>query len=288
VDVACIGTGAMGTAIAERLLDRGFAVRAFDVDSARSRPLAASGARITGSPADAAEGAAVALLTVATPAQLCEAVLGAGGVAEALRRGGIVAVLATVGVEAMRALETELASRGLAVLDAPVSGGPARARAGMLVVMAGGDRGCYETVVPVLDALASTVVHCGPVGAGQALKLVNQLLAGVHVAVAAEALAFAQASGVDTQVALDALTRGAATSFMLEDRGPRMLERSFVPTGATVDIFVKDLGLVLSAARDAGFEPRFAEIARTAFAEAARRGLGGLDDSAVIEVFDRL
>jgi 3-hydroxyisobutyrate dehydrogenase len=276
----------MGAPIAEVLLDRGIAVRAFDVDAARSQPLAAYGARVAASPAEAAEGAAVALLTVATLDQLRQAVLGPGGVADSLGPGAIVAVLGTVGVEEIQGLERALEPRGLAVLDAPVSGGPVRAREGTLVVMAGGDRAAFETVLPLLEAIGRDVFHCGPVGAGQALKLVNQLLAGVHIAVAAEALSFAQASGVDAQAALAAVTSGAAASFMLEDRGPRMLARSFEPTGATVDTFAKDLGLVVSAARDAGFEPRLAEIAEKAFAEAARRGLGSLDDSAVIEVFD--
>ena len=163
-------------------------------------------------------------------------------------------VMSTIGPEAVRELDQELAGRGLRTLDAPVSGGVARAERGDLLIMAGGPQDLFEELRPALEAMGSSVVHCGPrVGDGQAVKLVNQLLCGVHIAAAAEALAYAESLGLDPRFVFETIRHGAANSFMLEDRGERMLEEEYVPKSA-LDIFVKDMGLVGKAAEERGFE----------------------------------
>ena len=192
--------------------------------------------------------------------------------------------MSTVGPKAIRSAAALAAPAEL--LDVPVTGGPDRARDGTLVVMAGGDAAALDRAEPLLRVLAKEVVRCGgAVGDGQAVKLVNQLLAGVHIVAAAEALSYARALGLDEELVLGVVTSGAAASFMLEDRGPRMIAGDFVPPRTGIDIFVKDLELVLEAARDAGFEPHFARTAAGAFAAAAACATERVDDAAVIDVY---
>ena len=169
--------------------------------------------------------------------------------------------MSTIGPEAVRGIEGRLAGRGVRLLDAPVSGGVARAERGDLLIMAGGPADLFEEVKPLLAAMGSTVAHCGgSVGDGQSVKLVNQLLCGVHIAAAGEALAYAEALGLDPRSVFETIRHGAANSFMLEDRGERMLGREFVPAKSALDIFVKDMGLVREAAGEQGFRTPLADV----------------------------
>ena len=196
--------------------------------------------------------------------------------------------MSTVGPEAVRRIEGRLAGRGVKLLDAPVSGGVARAERGDLLIMAGGIADLFEEVRPLLAAMGSTVSHCGgSVGDGQSVKLVNQLLCGVHVAVAGEALAYAEALGLDPRSVFETIRHGAANSFMLEDRGERMLEREFVPAKSALDIFVKDMGLVRLAAVEQGFQTPLADAAHRLYEMGSSLGLGEEDDSGVVRVFER-
>ena len=194
----------------------------------------------------------------------------------------------TVGVGAVRETAAALAERGIALVDAPLSGGPVRARQGDLLILVGGAPDAVDRVRPVLERLGSTVTTVGAhPGDGQALKTVNQLLCGVHIAAAAEALALADALGLDRAAALEALNQGAAASFMLGNRGPRMLE-AYDEDGADVlsrlDIFVKDLGIVGDAARAHGLATPVAAAAEQLFLLGQAQGLAAADDSAVIRV----
>ena len=154
--------------------------------------------------------------------------------------------------------------------------------------MAGGPQDLFEELRPVLEAMGSSVVHCGPrVGDGQAVKLVNQLLCGVHIAAAAEALAYAESLGLDPRFVFETIRHGAANSFMLEDRGERMLEEEYVPPKSALDIFVKDMGLVGNAAEERGFEAPLAAAALEMYLAGRDAGLGAEDDSGVIRVFRR-
>ena len=283
-----IGLGAMGTPMAKRIVSAGFDLSVFDVRPENADPLVELGARRAGSPREAAEGAEALVLMVVNAEQAEDALFGGDGAAEILSPESAVVVMSAVGPEAVRRIEGPLAGRGVRLLDAPVSGGVARAERGDLLIMAGGIADLFEEVRPLLAAMGSTVSHCGgSVGDGQSVKLVNQLLCGVHVAVAGEALAYAEALGLDPRSVFETIRYGAANSFMLEDRGERMLEREFVPAKSALDIFVKDMGLVRLAAVEQGFQTPLADAAHRLYEMGSSLGLGEEDDSGVVRVFER-
>ncbi|QXE29263.1 NAD(P)-dependent oxidoreductase [Microbacterium paraoxydans] len=285
--VAVIGLGAMGLPMATRLAER-FAVRGFDIAAERVALAAEAGVTPAASAADAVDGADAVLVAVRTGAQLEALLFGEDGLAPHLADGAVVILTSTVGTDGIDAIAAQLAAHGAQLVDAPLSGGPVRAGEGDLLIVVGATPTALETARPVLDQLASTLSIVGDKpGDGQALKTVNQLLCGVHIAAAAEALALADALGLDRARTLDALTAGAANSFMLGNRGPRAL-RAYDEDGAEVlsrlDIFVKDLGIVGDAARRAHLSTPVAAAAEQLFLLGEAQGLGALDDSAVIRV----
>lgn len=283
--VGWIGLGAMGLPMARCLVRAGHSVCGYDIDADRASELAQAGGTVAKSAADAAAGADVLVLMVATPAQAESVLFGDGGVTAALMPGAVALIMATVGPTAVQSWADRLADRGVGVVDAPVSGGATRAANGDLLIMVGGSEAPVERVSPLLDAMASTwtVVGLSP-GDGQKLKMVNQLLCGVHIAAAAEALAFAETLGLDASTSWEILRHGAGESFMLNDRGPRMVAGSFRQVRSALDIFVKDMGLVVGVARDHGFPSPLAVTAEQLYLAGHRANLGRLDDSAVIEV----
>ncbi|MEZ7755657.1 NAD(P)-dependent oxidoreductase [Microbacterium paraoxydans] len=285
--VAVIGLGAMGLPMATRLAER-FAVRGFDIAAERVALAAEAGVTPASSAADAVDGADAVLVAVRTGAQLEALLFGEDGLAPHLADGAVVILTSTVGTDGIDAIAAQLAAHGAQLVDAPLSGGPVRAGEGDLLIVVGATPTALETARPVLDQLASTLSIVGDKpGDGQALKTVNQLLCGVHIAAAAEALALADALGLDRARTLDALTAGAANSFMLGNRGPRALQ-AYDEDGAEVlsrlDIFVKDLGIVGDAARRAHLSTPVAAAAEQLFLLGEAQGLGALDDSAVIRV----
>lgn len=289
-DVAVLGLGAMGLPIAGRLASA-LEVVAFDVDPKRMAAAVESGAAAASSPAEAGAAAQLALLAVRTLDQAEEALFGRNGAAAELTPGATVVLTSTVGVAGARALGERCAGAGLALLDAPVSGGPARAADGDLLVFLGGSPGARGAAARVIELLASTAVVIGDVaGDGQAMKTVNQLLCGVHIAAAAEALALAQALGLDPRGAVETLGAGAAASFMLGHRGPRMadvLEGEEPPVLSRVDIFVKDMGLVAEAARAAGVSTPVAAAAEQLYRLADAAGLAADDDASIAGLLRR-
>jgi 3-hydroxyisobutyrate dehydrogenase len=233
-------------------------------------------------------GADAVLLALPDGAQLDEVLFGIDRVAQALTPGSVVILTSTVGTEAIPATVDRLAAHGVALVAAPLSGGPVRAGDGDLLVVVGADPAAFAQTLPVLELLASTLTVVGDrPGDGQALKTVNQLLCGVHIAAAAEALALAEAHGLDPQKTLTTLEAGAAGSFMLSNRGPRILQ-AYADEGAEVlsrlDIFVKDLGIVGKATRAAGLPSPVAAAAEQLFLLGQAQGLSAADDSAVIKV----
>src|ERR671910_169578 len=284
--VGFIGLGAMGAPMAKSIVSTGFDLSAFDVRPENADPLVELGARRAGSPREAAEGAEALVLMVVNAEQVEEVLFGGDGAVETLSPESAVVVMSTVGPEAVRRIEGRLAGRGVKLLDAPVSGGVARAERGDLLIMAGGIADLFEEVRPLLAAMGSTVAHCGgSVGDGQSVKLVNQLLCGVHIAAAGEALAYAEALGLDPRSVFETIRHGAANSFMLEDRGERMLGREFVPAKSALDIFVKDMGLVREAAGEQGFRTPIADAAHRLYEMGSSLGLGGGGDFRGVGVF---
>jgi 3-hydroxyisobutyrate dehydrogenase len=284
-EVGWVGLGAMGSPMAGRLAMAGHQVTAYDIDPSRVEALAAAGVRAGASAAGVADSAEVFAIMVATPDQAESVLFGDGGAAGAISDGAVVLVLSTVGPAAVRSWADRLAERGVELVDAPVSGGTARAAAGELIAMVSGPDAGVARVRALLEVLASRAPSAGPTaGDGQKVKLVNQLLCGVHIAVAAEALAFAEAIGLDAGACWEIVRHGAAASFILDDRGERMLHGPFDQPRSALDIFVKDMGLVTDAARTADYPAPLATTAEQLYRAGRRAGLGRLDDSAVIEL----
>lgn len=287
--VAVLGLGAMGLPMATNLAER-FPVRGFDVVAERRALAERAGVVPTGTAAEAVAGADVVLIAVRDRAQLEQLLFGETGIADGGGQQDDGTARHVRGDAGVRAVAPRLAEAGLRFVDAPVSGGPARAGAGDLLVVVGADDDAWAAAEDVLDAMASTLVRVGDApGDGQAMKTVNQLLCGVHIAAAGEALALARALGLDAEVALKALMSGAASSFMLGDRGPRMLQVYDEDAGsaevrASLNTFVKDMGIVTSAAKGAGLSTPVAAAAEQLYLQGAARGLGDRDDSSIITV----
>jgi 3-hydroxyisobutyrate dehydrogenase len=279
--IGWLGLGAMGAPMAARLVTAGHAVAAYDVVPGR----VPEGASAAASVAEAVTGADAVVVMVATPGQLDQVLFGSSGAGEALVSGQTVVIMSTVGPEAVVTAAPRLAEAGVAVVDAPVSGGVTRAGAGELLIMVGGAASAVSGVQPLLDTLARSapLVGSSP-GDGQRMKLVNQLLCGVHIAAAAEALSFAESLGLDPGECWTVLRDGAAASFMFDDRGARMVAGTFDEVRSALDIFVKDMGLVTGAAAEAGAPVPLSAAARQLYQRGHDQGLGRKDDSALIEV----
>jgi 3-hydroxyisobutyrate dehydrogenase len=282
--VAFVGLGAMGLPMASSLLRKGFTVTGFDLSADALNALENAGGKRAASASEAATGAEILILMVVNAAQ-AEAVLFEGGALERLSDGGVVALMATCSPAAVEALEERVRRAGRRLIDAPVSGGVAGAKAATLTIMAAGSRDTFEVVKPLFDMMGDKVFHVGErPGQGAMVKTVNQLLCGVHIAVVAEAFALASKVGVDLDILLQIMSGSAASSWMLKDRGPRMLQSAPEVTSA-VDIFVKDLGIVLDAGRDTKAALPLAAAAHQMFLATSGRGDGQEDDSQVIRSY---
>jgi 3-hydroxyisobutyrate dehydrogenase len=277
----------MGLPMAVRLAHHvdvaGFDPLDSSIDKAR-----AAGVATAATPVEACAGAEIVVVAVRTLPDVETALFGPGGALDALDPGTVVVLTSTVGTPGARDVAARCAGRDVRLLDAPVSGGPLRAASGDLLVLLGGDGETVAGTRDVVDLLASTVVVVGDrPGDGQAMKAVNQLLCGVHIAAAAEALALAQGLGIDPAAALDALGVGAASSFMLANRGPRIVE---VLAGGSpevlsrLDIFVKDMGIVAQAGREAGVALPVASAAEQLYRLGEAAGLASSDDSSVVRL----
>ncbi|MDQ1581105.1 MAG: 3-hydroxyisobutyrate dehydrogenase [Microbacteriaceae bacterium] len=285
--VAVLGLGAMGLPMATRLASE-LRVNGFDIDEARLALATAAGIVPFDSAPAATQGVDAVVLAVRDGAQLHEVLFGGAGIADVLAEGSVVILTSTVGIDIVVEVAEQLAGRRVHLVDAPMSGGPVRARQGDLLMVVGASPEVRKLADPVLNLLASTLSVIGDrPGDGQAFKTVNQLLCGVHVAAAAEALALADALGLDVESTLNTLSAGAAGSFMLANRGPRMLE-AYTDDGAEVlsrlDIFVKDMGIVTKAARASRLATPIASAAEQVYLLGAAQGLSASDDSAVIKV----
>jgi putative dehydrogenase len=286
--IGFIGLGAMGGGMAKVLLQAGFPVSGYDVSSEAAQRFAKAGGAVAASPAAAAGDATLLILVVATAAQVEDALFGADGAAPALAAGATVALHATVPPDFARDLGQRLESQGVHLLDAPISGGAARAASGELTVMASGSLAAFAGAQAALDAMAQQVYRLGEApGAGSTVKMINQLLAGVHIAVAAEAMALGVKAGADPRALYQVISNAAGNSWMFSNRVPHMLDDDYTPRSA-VEIFVKDLGIVLGAGRELRFPLPLAAAAHQQFLAAAAAGFGRADDAAVVKVYEQL
>ena len=282
--VIFVGLGAIGTPMSQRIAAAGFAVTGVDPFAAARERAAAQGIPAVASIADApAEGTVVVM--VATPDQLDALVTEATEASVITGRTWV--IMSTVGPDAVRRAGERLTAEGARVVDAPVTGGVARATTGELVIFASGAASDLAAVADVLAPMGAVRTVGAEIGQGQAIKVVNQHLCSVHLVAAAEALALGASLGLEQADVLDLVAGGAAGSWMLSDRGPRMLQDTDVPVLSTIGIFVKDSGLVADAAASADAEVPVLAAARERLLQAADAGLERRDDSRVIETYAR-
>ena len=283
-----IGLGTMGMGAALSLLGAGVAVHGCDLRAAARDELLVAGGHAVGRPADLPDGLDALILFVVNAAQAEDALFGPAGCIARLSPGCIVLCCVTVAPEAARALAARLASHGITMLDTPVSGGQVAARGGTMTVMGSGPAEGFARAAPVLDAIAGKVWRLGEeVGVGSTVKMVNQLLAGVHIATATEAMALGIRAGADPATLFEVISSSAGSSWMWQNRMPHVLAGDDTPRSA-VNIFVKDLGIVLDQARALTFPLPMASAAHQLFLAAAANGQGLRDDAFVIRVWQAL
>jgi L-threonate 2-dehydrogenase len=286
--VGLIGLGAMGKGMAGSLRRNGHVPYVFDVRSEVAKAFAAEGGTACVSASDLAKSCQVIISVVVNAAQT-ESVLfghnGIGGCASAITPGSVFVMCSTVDPNWSIALEARLAALGILYIDAPISGGAARAASGEMTMMSAGKPEAYAIAEPFLKAMAGTLYKLGDkAGAGSKVKIINQLLAGVHIAAAAEAMALGLREGVDPAALYEVITHSAGNSWMFENRMAHVLAADYTPLSA-VDIFVKDLGLVLDMARASKFPLPLSSTAHQMFMQASTAGFAKEDDSAVIKIF---
>ena len=283
--IGVIGLGAMGRGMAQSLRRAGYHVHVSDVRADAAQAFAAEGGTACAHPADVAAACEVVVSVVVNAAQTESVLFGEHGAAAAMKPGSVFVMCSTVDPGWSVALERRLADLGLLYLDAPISGGAAKAATGQMTMMTAGRPEAYAKAGGALDAMAAKVYRLGDAaGNGSKVKIINQLLAGVHIAAAAEAMALGLREGVDADALYEVITHSAGNSWMFENRMAHVLAGDYTPLSA-VDIFVKDLGLVLDTARASKFPLPLSATAHQMFMQASSSGYAKEDDSAVIKIF---
>lgn len=285
--IGFVGLGIMGAGMARNLLKAGFAVTVWNRTATRMAPLVEAGATAAGSPGEVAAASSVTVICVSDTPDVEAVVLGPGGVIEGVSEGSLVIDCSTISPQATQAITAALGAQGAHMLDAPVSGGSEGAANGTLSIMVGGEAEQFERALPILQAMGKTITHVGPQGAGQMVKLVNQILVVVTMQAVSEALLFAQAGGLDLEKTLAAVGGGAAGSWMLNNRGPQVIRRDWRP-GFTIDLQQKDLRLVLQAADQMGVPlPATAQVFQF-YRTLQQQGLGSEGNHALAKALEHL
>lgn len=284
--IGFIGLGAMGAGMVDNLLAAGCEITGFDVRAEALEWLKSKGGRPATSPAEAADGVGLLILMVVNDAQVEAVLFGEGGALESLAPGAVVMVCSTVPATFTRTLGERLAARGIELLDAPVSGGAVGAEGGSLTIMASGSEAAFAAAETALDAMSKRVFRLGDqVGTGSSVKAVNQLMAGVNLVTAAEGMAFGVAQGADPKLLFEIIKDAAGGSWMFADRVPHMLDDDYTPKSA-VNIWAKDLGLVLEQAKSMGMPAMMTAAAHQVVMMAVAKGLGTQDDAAFLKVYE--
>jgi len=287
--VGLIGLGAMGSGMAGSLRRAGAELRVCDARAGVAQAFVAEGGIACATPAELAAACEVVISVVVNAAQTESVLFGDGspgqGIATAMRPGSVFVMCSTVDPNVSIAFERRLEALGLLYVDAPISGGAAKAASGQMTVMGAARDAAWTKAEPCLNAMAAKVYRLGDrAGNGSKVKIINQLLAGVHIAAAAEAMALGLREGVDAAALYDVITHSAGNSWMFENRMAHVLANDYTPLSA-VDIFVKDLGLVLDTARATKFPLPLASTAHQMFMQASTAGFAKEDDAAVIKIF---
>ncbi len=282
-----IGLGIMGRGMAMNLLRAGFPLTVWNRTAERAEPLAAAGAAAASSPAALAAVSDIIITCVSDTPDVEAVILGPQGVLAGIRPGSLVVDMSTISPQATRRIAALLAERGAAMLDAPVSGGSEGAANGTLSIMVGGEAADVQRALPVLQAMGKRITHVGPHGAGQTVKLVNQVMVVGNCLAMAEGLLLAQAGGVDLARTLEAVSGGAAGSWMLSNRGPQILARDWRP-GFTVALQQKDLRLVLEAADQQGVPLPGTALIFQLYRTLEAKGLSGDGNHALVKALETL
>ena len=280
--VGFIGLGRMGLPMAYRLLRNGFPLTVHNRSQAKKRQIASDGAHLAGSAAQVTQGADFILACLPDVAAVEAVFLGQDGVIANCRQGQVLIDHSTVGIATSKAIAAAAEERGARFLDAPISGGTERAVDGTLTIMVGGPNEAYQRALPLFQAMGTTIRHMGPSGTGTAVKLVNQLLVGIHSVAAAEALLLAARSGADPETVLEVVDSGWGHSFILGRNAPVMTKREFQGERVQLKMVLKDLQLIRDFARDVDSPTPAGDLSLQLFQEAIQRGLGDLDLAAIV------
>jgi len=287
-NIGFIGLGIMGQGMVRNLLKAGFEVKVWNRTASKMDALAEEGATATGSPADLAGQCDIIITCVSDTPDVEEVILGDKGVIHGVKAGALVIDMSTISPQATQEIAARLAEKDVHMLDAPISGGSEGAAKGTLSIMVGGPAEQVERAMPYFEAMGKTITHVGEAhGAGQTVKLVNQILVVINGLAVSEALLFAQQGGLDLQKTLDAVTQGAAGSWMLSNRGPQVIQRDWRP-GFTVDLQQKDLRLVLEAADQMGVPVLGTSMVFNLYRTLQAQGLGGEGNHALVKALEQL
>ncbi len=285
--LAFIGLGVMGGPMAGHLLAAGHPLVVHTRTKAKAKALIARGATHVSTPADAAAQADVIFLCVPDTPDVEAVVFGDKGLADGAKRGAIVVDHSTISPSATRRMAKDLATRGVKLLDAPISGGDVGAKNASLSIMVGGERAAFDKIEPLLRLMGKQITYCGPSGAGQLTKLVNQILVSVTNMAVCEALVFAKRNGLDLEKTIAAIGSGAAGSWQLNNLGPRMIRHDLKP-GFTIELQQKDLKIVLQSAEESNISLPAASLVHQLFAAAQAAGHGKDGTQALFTVLEKL
>lgn len=282
--VGVFGLGSMGFGMAKSALQAGFSVYGFDPNPSAVQRFSELGGK-SANPSEVAQSLDVVVVVVVNADQTQSVLFGDTGIVSQMKPGSTVISCATVPPVFAKEMEARCQAHNVNYLDSPISGGSVKAAAGKLTIMASGTPDSFTHARPILDALAEKVFELGAeAGPGSAMKVVNQLLAGVHIAAAAEAITFGISQGIEATQCVDVISQCAGTSWMFENRGPHIAQGDYTPH-SSVEIFVKDLGIVSDISRQSRFAAPIAATALQQFIAASGMGHGGEDDSAVAKVY---
>ena len=286
-NIAVFGLGSMGMGIARSCVQAGLKTFGFDTNEDAVTNFTSFGGEVSTPIDQIAKDLDIVIIVVVNADQMNGILIDSPGLIDKLKPGSVVVACPTVTPEYAKTMEATLESRNILYLDSPISGGSAKANQGALTIMAAGKQQAFDAAKPALDAISETVYELGDhAGPGSAMKVVNQLLAGVHIAAAAEAITFGIGQGIEAARILDVISDCAGTSWMFENRGKHIVDGDYTPH-SSVEIFVKDLGIVNDIARDSRSYTPLASAALQEFLAASGSGIGHEDDSAVAKVYAR-
>ncbi|MBL6946543.1 MAG: NAD-binding protein [Rhodospirillales bacterium] len=285
--IGFIGLGAMGAGMAESLTREGFSVKGCDIRAEAVEALCAQGGTAAATPAEAAHGSALAIVVVINAQQSEQVLFGENGAVAAMEAGSTVMLCVTVPPDYARDVEKRLGEKGIHFLDAPISGGAAKAKEGTMTIMASGSADAFAATDAPMDAMAEKVYRLGDAaGPASTVKMINQLLAGVHIAAFGEAMAMGTAAGADPNALYEVISNSAGSSWMFQNRVPQILTGDYTPLSA-LNIFVKDLGIVLEAGKAMRFPLPLSAAAHQIFMMGVASGLGEEADAGVVRVYEK-